>query len=208
MIGPNGAGKTTLFNVIAGVYGPDRGRIVFEGRDVTGRRPYEVCRLGIGRTFQIVKPFVGVSVFDTVMTAAFCRTNRRREAEHRAREVLEAVGMAGKRDLLGRSLTIADRKRLELAKALASGPRLLLLDEVMAGLNPVEVQELIGMLRTIAGTGLSVVIIEHVMEAVMQLCSRAIVLNHGEVILEASPEVVAADPRVVEAYLGDRYLSA
>jgi branched-chain amino acid transport system ATP-binding protein len=205
IIGPNGAGKTTLFNVVTGVYAPDSGRVVFRGQDVTGTAPHRICKLGAARTFQIGKPFAALTVLQTVRIGALNRIPDLAGATARALEVLELMGLAAKRDELGRTLTVIERKRLEMARALATQPSLLLLDEVAAGLRPNEVQEMIALVRRIAAGGVSVLIIEHVLEAVMRLSGRIVVLNYGEVIAEGRPEQLVDDPRVIEAYLGEAY---
>jgi branched-chain amino acid transport system ATP-binding protein len=206
LIGPNGAGKTTLFNVITGVYPIDGGEIFFKGQSLNGIEPHEACSIGIGRTFQLVKPFSSKTVLYNVMVGSFCRVNDRKQAEARALEVLEFVGMLPKIDLLGKSLTIADRKRLEVAKALATGPELLLLDEVMAGLNPKETEEAISLVKEISRRGITLLIIEHVMDVIMSLSERIAVLHHGEKIAEGPPSRVSHDEKVIKAYLGDEYV--
>ncbi len=205
IIGPNGAGKTTLFNVVTGVYAPDAGRVVLRGTEVTGEPPHRICRRGVARTFQISKPFVNLTVLQTVRIGALNRLAHMGRATARALEVLDLVGLGAKREHLGRHLTVVERKRLELARALATAPSLLLLDEVVAGLTPVEVHEMIALVRRIAAGGVSVLIIEHVLEAVMRLSGRIVVLNYGEVIAEGKPEALVDDPRVIEAYLGEAY---
>ncbi len=205
IIGPNGAGKTTLFNVVTGVHPPDAGRVIFRGEDVTGAPAHRVCRLGAARTFQISKPFAALTVLQAVRIGALNRIPDMAGATAKAMEVLELMGLAAKRDHLGRHLTVMERKRLEMARALATQPSLLLLDEVAAGLRPNEVQEMIALVRGIAAGGMSVLIIEHVLEAVMRLSARIVVLNHGEVIAQGRPEALVDDPRVIEAYLGEAY---
>jgi len=208
IIGPNGAGKTTLFNVVTGVYTPDSGRVVFRNANVTGAKPHRICKLGAARTFQISKPFAALTVLQTVRIGALNRIPDIAGANDKALEVLELMGLAGKRDELGRTLTVIERKRLEMARALATQPSLLLLDEVAAGLRPNEVQEMIALVRRIAAGGVSVLIIEHVMAAVMSLSDRIVVLHHGEKIAEGPPAHVARHPDVVQAYLGEEYLLA
>ena len=205
LIGPNGAGKTTLFNVVTGVYPPDGGRVVFGGEDVTGAAPHRLCKLGAARTFQVSKPFAALTVLQTVRIGALNRIPDMTGATVKALEVLELMGLAGKRDEPGRSLTVMERKRLEMARALATQPSLLLLDEVAAGLRPNEIQDMIALVRSIAAGGVSVLIIEHVLEAVMRLPARIVVLNHGEVIAQGRPDELVNDARVIDAYLGEAY---
>ena len=205
LIGPNGAGKTTLFNVVTGVYPPDEGRVVFGGEDVTGAAPHRLCKLGAARTFQVSKPFAALTVLQTVRIGALNRIPDMAGATVKALEVLELMGLAGKRDEPGKSLTVMERKRLEMARALATQPSLLLLDEVAAGLRPNEIQDMIALVRRIAAGGVSVLIIEHVLEAVMRLSARIVVLNHGEVIAQGRPDELVNDARVIDAYLGEAY---
>jgi branched-chain amino acid transport system ATP-binding protein len=202
LIGPNGAGKTTLFSIISGFLAPTNGRVIFDGIDVTGEPPHRLARRGIARTFQIVQPFAGLTVRENIAVGAHLSRPVRAEALVAAGEVARAVGLS---DLLERSaavLTVAGRKRLELARALAIEPRLLLLDEVLAGLNPSEIRDMLPVIRAIANRGVTIVMIEHVMQAVMSLAEHVFVLSEGRIIAHGSPHAIASDPRVVEAYLG------
>jgi len=206
LIGPNGAGKTTIFNMIAGVFHPDRGRIRLEGEDVTGLPPHRVCKAGIARTFQLVKPFGALTVLENVMVGAFRATPDAGVARRAASEVLERLDLAAKAQLPAHGLTLPERKRLETARALATRPRLLLLDEVMAGLRPTEVDAMVRVFTDLVReTGLTILLTEHVMRAVMALSHHIVVLHHGQKICEGPPGQVARDPRVVECYLGARH---
>ena len=203
VIGPNGAGKTTLFNIIAGALAPDRGSIGFAGERIEGLRPDEICRRGIGRTFQIVRPFPALSVEDNVIVGAMLRRPNLAGARRRAEEVMQQLDLLGKRHQPAAALTLPDRKRLEVARALATDPKLLLLDEVMAGLRPAETDRMVAILtRLNRETGLTILLIEHVMRAVMALAGRVLVLHHGAAIAEGLPDAVVRDPAVVQSYLG------
>ncbi len=207
MIGPNGAGKTTCFNVMAGVFGSDTGSISFDGKPVGGLRPDQICRAGIGRTFQVVKPFPGLSVLDNVVVGALNAAPNVAEARREAMRVLELLHLADKARHPAASLTLPERKRVEVARAMATKPRLLLLDEVMAGLRPTEVDEMVAVFRRVnQETGLTILLIEHVMRAVMALAQRIVVLHHGEKICEGAPQEVVRDPAVLECYLGEEAL--
>jgi len=202
LIGPNGAGKTTLFATIAGFHKPDAGRIVLDGQDITGLPPHRICAAGMVRTFQITQPFARITVRENIMVGAYFRTADRRAAAQQAEKVAAQVGMADQLDQPGSDLTVAGRKRLELARALATGPRLLLLDEVMAGLNPTEIGEIVDIVRKVRAGGVTILLIEHVMQTVTALAERVYVLNQGRMIAEGTPAAIADDPAVIEAYLG------
>jgi len=204
LIGPNGAGKTTCFNVIAGVYRADAGEVRLGGTPISGWRSDQICRAGVARTFQLVKPFAGLSVMENVVVGALNASASVKEAREKAGQVIAQLGLESKRDHTAASLTLPERKRLEVARALATRPRILLLDEVMAGLRPTEMDHMVAFFRELnAGLGLTILLVEHVMRAVMALSKRIIVLHHGQVIAAGSPEEVTRDPAVLECYLGE-----
>ncbi len=203
LVGPNGSGKTTLFNCINGIYIHDTGRICFNGQDIGHLSPARRCRIGIGRTFQVVRPFLKMTCFENLLVAwYFGQARKSTTAEQDCLKALEAVGLSDKARFPASGLRLAERKRLEIARALASSPRLLLLDEVAAGLNPVEVQDMVSLLRRIHDQGITLFVVEHVMSLVMSISNRVIVLNEGRKIAEGPPEQVSCDPQVVEVYLG------
>ena len=207
IIGPNGAGKTTLFNCITGFYKPDTGRIVFRGEDITGLPPYAICKKGITRTFQLTKAFNNLTVFDNVRIAALTKLKDMKEAEKEALNILEILGLSDKKYEIAGNLTVLERKRLELARALATKPKLLLLDEVMAGLKPAEIDEILEVVRDINKRGVTIIIVEHVIRAIMNVCKRVVVLDYGKKIAEGPSNEIVKDPRVVKAYLGEEYVA-
>jgi branched-chain amino acid transport system ATP-binding protein len=208
LIGPNGAGKSTVFNLVAGVYAPSEGSIRFKEKEIRGQKPWDLCRLGLARTFQIVKPFASKTVLYNVMVGAFLHTNSTHKAREKAEEVLTTLELVHLRDKLAGNLTIADRKRLEIAKSLATNPDLLLLDEVMAGLRPTEVDDMIAIIKGLRDRGVTVFVIEHIMRAVMALSDRVVVIHFGQRIAEGSPEAITKDENVIKAYLGGEYGAA
>jgi len=208
IIGPNGAGKTTLFNVVSGYYRPESGRVLLAGQDVTGQPPHAICRRGLTRTFQLVKPFGNLSVIDNVMIGALTRLPTVSSARLEAERVVEMCGLTAHAGGHARTLPIGLRKRLEVARALATRPRLLLLDEVMAGLNPTELAGIIELIRRLHADGLTLIVIEHIMAAMMRLAQRIVVLHHGEVIAAGAPAAITQDRRVVDAYLGEEFVLA
>ncbi len=208
IIGPNGAGKTTLFNTLTGFYKPDSGEIRLEGKTLVDLKPHQICQRGMVRTFQLVKPFLQLTVVDNVVVAALNREKSVKEATEKAVRIIEFVGLGEKAQTMATGLTLPHRKRLELARALATQPKLLLLDEVMAGLTPTETDELISLLRKVNAEGITILLIEHVMRGVMALSNRVVVLNYGEKIAEGAPEEVVRNRQVVEAYLGEEFIGA
>jgi branched-chain amino acid transport system ATP-binding protein len=208
LIGPNGAGKTTAFNLIMGFYRPDAGSVRAFGREMVGLRPHDVCKLGLARTFQVAKPFGGMTVLENVMTGAFLRDRSPNAARDKAREAIDFVSLSSKQNIAARDLTTIDQRRLEMARALATRPRLLLLDEVMAGLNPAEVDQAVALVDKLAAQGLTIVIVEHLMRAVMAVAKHIVVLDHGQKIAEGNPAEVMNNPEVVRAYLGSGFVKA
>jgi branched-chain amino acid transport system ATP-binding protein len=208
LIGPNGSGKTTLFNLISGALRVTEGSIKFKGEEITPLKPHEICRRGVARTFQIARPFADVTVYRNVMIGALNQASTVSEAAHITDEVLSLANLSGKKDVNGKNLTIPERRRLELARSLATRPKLLMLDEPMAGLTPTEVEEMSALLQRIRKMGITIFIIEHILQAVMTLSDRIAVLNYGQKIAEGSPEEIGMNQKVVEAYLGEEYIIA
>jgi branched-chain amino acid transport system ATP-binding protein len=202
LIGPNGAGKTTSFHLITGFHRPDSGSVRAYGREIMGLRPHDICAHGVARTFQVAKPFGAMTVLANVMTGAFLRDKNAAVAREKAREVLEFVGLSAREQTPAKDLTTIDQRRLEMARALATQPRLLLLDEVMAGLNPAEIDQAVGLIGKLSQRGLTIVIVEHVMRAIMAVARRIVVLDHGQKIAEGTPKEIVENPEVVRAYLG------
>jgi len=206
MIGPNGAGKSTAFNCIAGVYAPTKGDVYFTGKKINGVRPWNLCKNGLARTFQIVKPFRSKSVLYNVMVGSFVTTDKTAVAEEKALNVLKILSFENKKDERAGNLTIAELKRLEIARALATEPKLLLFDEVMAGLRPAEVHKMVQIIKNLRDQGITIFVIEHIMRAIMALSDRIVVIHFGKKIAEGSPQEVASDENVIKAYLGDEYV--
>ena len=202
LIGPNGAGKTTSFHLITGFHRPDSGSVLAYGREIVGLRPHDICAHGVARTFQVAKPFGAMTVLANVMTGAFLRDKHAAVARDKAREVIEFVGLSAREHTPAKDLTTIDQRRLEMARALATQPRLLLLDEVMAGLNPAEIDQAVGLIGKLSQRGLTIVIVEHVMRAIMAVARHIVVLDHGQKIAEGTPKEIVENPEVVRAYLG------
>jgi len=206
LIGPNGAGKTTSFHLITGFHRPDAGSVTAFGRELVGLRPHQICAHGLVRTFQVARPFGAMTVLANVMTGAFLRDKRPEAARDKAEEAIDFVGLTAKAQSAARDLTTIDQRRLEMARALATEPRLLLFDEVMAGLNPSEIDQAVALIGKLAARGLTIVIVEHVMRAIMAVARHIVVLDHGQKIAEGSPNDVVANPEVIRAYLGTGYV--
>jgi branched-chain amino acid transport system ATP-binding protein len=206
LIGPNGAGKTTSFHLITGFHRPDSGSVSAFGREITGLKPHDICAHGLARTFQVAKPFGAMTVLANVMTGAFLRDRHIDAAREKAREAIEFVGLSAREDTAARDLTTIDQRRLEMARALATQPRILLLDEVMAGLNPAEIDQAVALVEKLSQRGLTIVIVEHVMRAIMAVARHIVVLDHGQKIAEGSPKEIVENPEVIRAYLGSGYV--
>jgi branched-chain amino acid transport system ATP-binding protein len=202
LIGPNGAGKTTSFNLITGFHRPDQGSVSAYGREIVGLKPHDICAHGLARTFQVAKPFGAMTVLDNVMTGAFLRDRNTTAARAKAREAIEFVGLSAREQTAAKDLTTIDQRRLEMARALATQPRLLLLDEVMAGLNPAEIDQAVVLVGKLSQRGLTIVIVEHVMRAIMAVARHIVVLDHGQKIAEGAPKEIVENPEVIRAYLG------
>jgi branched-chain amino acid transport system ATP-binding protein len=202
LIGPNGAGKTTSFNLITGFHRPDSGSVLAYGREIVGLKPHDVCAHGLARTFQVAKPFGAMTVLANVMTGAFLRDRHTAAAREKAREAIDFVGLGAKEQTAAKDLTTIDQRRLEMARALATQPRLLLLDEVMAGLNPAEIDQAVALVGKLSQRGLTIVIVEHVMRAIMAVARHIVVLDHGQKIAEGAPKEIVENPEVIRAYLG------
>jgi len=205
LIGPNGSGKTTIFNLINGFYPPTSGEVLFKGESISGQKPNAVCKKGIARTFQVVKPLSRMTVLENVMASAFLRVNGVSEAREEALKTLEFCSLIHRKDYLAKSLTIGDRKRLEIARALATHPQLILLDETAAGLNPAELDQAIELIRKIREKGITILIVEHIMKVIMSISDRIHAINYGQTIAEGTPQEVANNKAVIEAYLGEAY---
>jgi branched-chain amino acid transport system ATP-binding protein len=205
LIGPNGAGKTTSFHLITGFHRADTGSVQAFGREIVGLRPHQVCALGLARTFQVAKPFGAMTVLDNVMTGAFLRDRHVATARDKAREAIDFVGLSARAKTAAKDLTTIDQRRLEMARALATDPRILLLDEVMAGLNPSEIDQAVALVGKLSARGLTIVIVEHVMRAIMAVARRIVVLDHGQKIAEGMPREIVENPEVIRAYLGSGY---
>jgi branched-chain amino acid transport system ATP-binding protein len=205
LIGPNGSGKTTVFNLINGFYHPTSGEVLFKGEPITGLKPNVICKKGIARTFQVVKPLSRMTALENVTASAFCRVNSLYEAKEEALKALEFCTLIHRKDYLAKSLTIGDRKRLEIARALATRPEIILLDETAAGLNPTELDQAIALIKKIREQGVTILIVEHIMKVIMSISDRIHAINYGQTITEGTPQEVANNPSVIEAYLGEAY---